>query len=140
MFWRKPPPPEPIYKRKPIATAALIFTMVVTLILGPVGLLWNGMTEEMKSVKGETKDNRGAVFQNQLAIKELLTRQQMMLEPPTKLKIIKPAPVMTRRVEPQKPKSFLTPSQFERYMAMKPEIQAKYKRYLESRGFDTEGL
>jgi hypothetical protein len=137
MFWRKPPP-EPIYKRKPIATAALIFTMVVTLILGPVGLLWNGMTEEMKSVKGETKDNRGAVFQNQLAIKELLTRQQMMLEPPTKLKVIKSG--ITRKVEPQKPKSFLTPSQFERYMTMKPEIQAKYKKYLESRGFDTEGL
>ena len=37
-------------------------------------------------------------------------------------------------------KRTLTPEQFERYLLMKPEIQEKYKKYLESRGYDVEGL
>lgn len=31
-----------------MATAALIFTVIATLVLGPVGYLWNGMAEELK--------------------------------------------------------------------------------------------
>ena len=34
--------------RQPLATAALVFTIVGTLILGPVGYLWNGMAEDLK--------------------------------------------------------------------------------------------
>lgn len=46
IFNRQPPPP--IYKRKPLATATLVFAIVATLVLGPVGYLWDGMTEELK--------------------------------------------------------------------------------------------
>jgi len=128
-FGRTPPPPPKLWIQKP-AWVSIVITVVVVLVLGPVGFIWNGMAEEQK-------EHRNAIVQNQLAIKELLTRQQMLIEAPKNLKITSPNATI-KKAEPSKP--VLTPEQFEKYMQMKPEIQAKYKKYLESRGYDVEGL
>lgn len=34
----------------------------------------------------------------------------------------------------------LTPEEFEKYMSLKPEVRAKYKKYLQSTGKDVSGL
>jgi len=175
----KPPPPPPIYKRQPIATIAVILTIVGMFVLGPVGYLWNGMAEELKVVKSEVKnlekekvdnenlkdtltelkqqrketndalkDQNNSIQTNQLAIKEILTRQEM-LTAPKGFQIkgeVRTQPVKKIEVEEnninlvEKQKVSLTPEQFERYLSMKPEIRAKYKKYLESTGKDVSGL
>jgi len=126
--WRTPPPPPPIYRRQPLATAALVFTIVGTLILGPVGYLWNGMAEELKSVKVENKETRGAIVQNQLAIKELLTRQQMIIAPK---EITVPNQIYKKPVPPEL---------YNNYMDLTGERKQGYKTYLEGLGYDTRGL
>ena len=51
MFWRKPPPPpKPFYREKPVATAAVILTMVAMFVLGPVGAIYKGKTETIMSL------------------------------------------------------------------------------------------
>ena len=130
-FTRSPPPPPKLWIQKP-AWVSIVITVVVVLVLGPVGVIWNGMAEEQK-------EHRNAIVQNQLAIKELLTRQQMLIEAPKNLTITGPNATI-KKVEPKSSKPVLSPEQFEKYMQMKPEIQAKYKKYLESRGYDVEGL
>jgi len=126
-----PPPPPKLWIQKP-AWVSIVITAVVVLVLGPVGFIWNGMAEEQK-------EHRNAIVQNQLAIKEILTRQQMLIEAPKNLTITGPNATI-KKVEPKPSKPVLSPEQFEKYMQMKPEIQAKYKKYLESRGYDVEGL
>ena len=175
-FRSEPPPPPPIYKRQPIATAAVILTLVGMFVLGPVGYLWNGMAEELKAVKAEVKElekdkatnenvkealnelkeqrketqgsikeQNNAIQKNQVAIERILIRQELLPPGGFKLKGKSDGPPaestkekVNRIVKQEKP--VLTPEQFERYMEMKPEIQAKYKKYLESRGYDINGL
>ena len=50
MLWifKKKEPPLPIYKKRPIATAALILTVIGMFVLGPIGAIYKGMTEELK--------------------------------------------------------------------------------------------
>jgi hypothetical protein len=141
MFWRKPPP-QPIYKRRPIATAAVILTMVGMFVLGPVGAIYDSMSEELKKKadydtvililkqQKEKDDRQWEEIKN--------NRQQATISAPKSVQITGPAAIMNRKVEVKK--RVLTPEQFEKYITMSPEIQAKYKRYLKSRGFDTEGL
>ena len=132
-IFRREPAPEPpkLWIQKP-AWVSIVVTIVVVLVLGPVGVIWNGMAEEQKQ-------NRSAIVQNQLAIKELLTRQQMMLQTPKNLTITGPNATI-KKVEPEEKKHILTPEQFEKYLNMPPEMQAKYKKYLESRGYDVDGM
>jgi hypothetical protein len=126
MFWRKKPP-VPIYKRQPV----LILTLVAMFVLGPVGVIWNGLTEEMKGMKLEDKENKGAIIQNQLAIKELLTRQQMILAP-RELKIKNPEAIQGKKPVP--------PDYFQAYLKLAQENKVGYKIYLDQLGYDTRGL
>ena len=131
-IFQKPPPPKPIYKKQPIACTAVLLTVIGMFVLGPVGLLWNGMAEElekkannetvilyMKQQK-ETDDRQWEALEQQIQIPK-----SMILSPPNSLSIEKPV---------------LTVEQFEKYMSMLPEIRDKYKMYLESRGYDVAGL
>jgi len=153
-LFRKPEPPKPIYKRQPIATAAVIITLIGMFVLGPVGVIYNGMSEELKkkvdnstlqlmiekdrealkrqdealkekNKKDDTQD--AAIIENQKTL--LLIRQQ-------KITLAEPRNVGVQIVE-KKP---LPPDFFEKYVKLSPEIQIKYKKYLESRGYDTNGL
>jgi len=132
-FFRKPPPPpKPIYKRQPIATAAVILTIIGMFVFGPIGVIYNSMSEELKGKANnetvilymkqqkETDDRQWKALEQQIQVPK-----SMMLSPPNSLSIEKPV---------------LTVEQFEKYMSMVPEIRSKYKIYLESRGYDVEGL
>jgi hypothetical protein len=130
IFSKPPPPPPP---KKWFQQPALILTFVAMFVLGPVGIIWNGLTEEMKTMKIEDKENKGAIIQNQLAIKELLTRQQILLQPKAiKLREVQPSVVESKKAVP--------PDYFNSYMKLSKESQAAYKKYLEKLGYDTEAL
>lgn len=156
---KPPPPPPPIYKRQPIATAAVVLTLVGMFVLGPVGIIYNGMSEELKrKVDNKTlqlmiEKDREALKRQEEALKEkkakdekqdaaivenqktlLMLRQQAVIMAPKNVEVKKEATITKVQKKP------LPPDFFEKYMTMKPEIQAKYKKYLESRGYDTEGL
>lgn len=143
-FKQPPPPPEPFYKKSPLATAALIFTMVCTLVLGPVGVIYKSMSEELKqkvdnrtlmlmiekdrdALKRHETENQNqdkAIIENQKAIRDILMKQQ----------IIKP-------VQSQIQKKPLTPEMFTQYYTIKDkEIKLKYKKYLQGKGYDVSGL
>jgi len=132
-FFRKPPPPpKPIYARQPIATAAVILTIIGMFVFGPIGVIYNSISEELKGKANnetvilymkqqkETDDRQWKALEQQIQVPK-----SMMLSPPNSLSIEKPV---------------LTVEQFEKYMSMVPEIRSKYKIYLESRGYDVEGL
>ncbi len=131
IFNKPPPPPEPIYKRQPIATAAVILTIVGMFVLGPVGALWNGMAEELKKkADNETiimmlQQNKETDDRQWEAIKENRLAPRMTSQGK--------ADVATRALP-------LTAQQFEKYMSLEPEIRTKYKKYLVSRGYDVGGL
>ena len=124
MFWRKPPP-EKLWIQKP-AWITVMITLVLIFVLGPVGAIYNGMAEDQKQ-------NTSAIVQNQLAIKELLTRQQMILAP----KAIKLAPIKSTQIQAKKP---VPPDYFQAYMKLPKDSQVGYKLYLEQLGYDVRGL
>lgn len=126
------PPPEPIYKRQPIATTAVVLTIIGMFVLGPVGFLWNGMAEELKKkadnqtvimLMQQQKENDDRQWQEIRENRNQKLTQEVMVE--KKIKINKPT---------------LTPEQFEKYISMSPEVQSKYKNYLQNLGFDITGL
>ena len=136
--WKQPPPPPPkLWIQKP-AWVSLVVTIVVILVLGPVGAIYQGLTEEMKSMKTNDKEQKGAIIQNQLAIKEILTRQEILLKPPKELKMIETKPLTKSTAV--KPKVVLTPAEFNTYMEMDGQRRAAYKQYLEATGKDVRGL
>ena len=119
MLWRKqPPPPLMPFYRKP-AVVSIILTVIIVFVLGPVGFIFNGMTEELKSMKGVDKENQGAIIQNQLAIKELLTRQQMIMTPKN-VKVMKAIKLKVKK---------LTPTEYLSYIKMSIPQQEAYKNY-----------
>jgi hypothetical protein len=112
-------------------------------VLGPIGAIYKGMTEELKKKadyetvililkQQEKKDDR--------QWKEIERNREKAPLPPKSVRITGPAAVMTKKIDPQRTKLVLTPEQFEKYLKMESSIQVKYKRYLESRGYDTGGL
>ena len=132
-FFRKPPPPpKPIYKRQPIATAAVILTIIGMFVFGPIGVIYNSISEELKGKANnetvilymkqqkETDDRQWKALEQQIQVPK-----SMMLSPPNSLSIEKPV---------------LTVEQFEKYISLAPEVRSKYKIYLESKGYDVEGL
>lgn len=130
-IFKKPEPPPPIYKRQPIATAAVILTIIGMFVLGPIGALWNGMAEELKKkadnetvimLMKQQKENDDRQWQE---LRDLRNRSQSQTESQTIIKSEKKA---------------LTPEQFATYMNMKPEVKIKYKKYLENLGYDITGL
>ena len=131
IFKKTPPPPEPIYKRQPIATAAVILTIIGMFVLGPIGALWNGMAEELKKkADNETiimmlRQNKETDDRQWEAIKENRLAPRMATQGK--------ADVATRALP-------LTAAQFEKYMSLEPEIRTKYKKYLAAKGYDVGGL
>ena len=153
MFWRKPEPPPP---KKWYQQPAVILTIVAMFVLGPVGVIYNGMTEELKKKvdnstlqlmiekdrealkrqdealkeKGKKDEKQdAAIIENQKTL--IMLREKAIIAKPSNMKI-----VTKTKVE----KKALPPDFFEKFIKLEPEIQAKYKRYLEARGYDTEGL
>jgi len=153
MFWKKQPPPPP---KKAWVNPSLIMPIIFAVIVGLAGLVWNGMAADIKTVqdkveavekekatnadvkeaikelKDQTKEQNVAIQQNQIAIKELLIRQDI-LKAPEEFKIVDKEVI-------REEKKILTPEQFERYLSMKPEVKVKYKIYLEKRGYDVNDL
>jgi ABC-type lipoprotein release transport system permease subunit len=124
MFRRKPPP-QPIYKRKPIATAAVILTMVGMFVLGPVGVIYNGMSEELKKKadydtvvlilrqQKEKDDRQWEEIQN-------IRQQQATISAPKNLQMMKAIELKVKK---------LTPTEYVSFINMSSAQQAAYKKY-----------
>jgi len=99
-FWKRepPPPPPPIpFYRKP-AVVSIILTVIIVFVLGPVGFIFNGMTEELE----KKADNETVI----LLIKQIKenddrqwkeieqNRQQQAPAPPRNVQITGSAAVM----------------------------------------------
>ena len=127
MFWRKPPPaPLPIYKRQPIASAAVVLTMVGMFVLGPVGAIYKGMTEELKA----KADNKTVILLIE-QIKENDKRQWKEIEANRQQSTIS-APKNTQIVKSQAIKLVvkkLTPTEYVAYTEMNPDQQKAYREY-----------
>ncbi len=124
MFWRKSPPP-PIYKRKPIATAAVILTMVGMFVLGPVGAIYNGMSEELKKKadyetvililkQQQAKDDR------QWEVIQSNSQQQKTISAPKNFQMMESIKLKVKK---------LTPPEYLSYIKMSIPQQEAYKKY-----------
>ena len=162
--FRKPePPPQPFYKKQPIATAAVIITLIGMFVLGPVGVIYNGMSAELKKkVDNKTlqlmiQKDREALQRQEAALKEkgkkdekqdaaiienqktlIMIRQRAAAPTAPKSVVIKD----TSRIKASSAvrKKPLPPDFFEKFIKLTPEVQEKYKKYLKARGYDIEGL
>ncbi len=134
-IFKRPPPPEPIYKRRPIATAAIILTAVGMFVLGPIGAIYQGMTEELKT----KADNKTVILLIE-QIKENDQRQWKEIEKNREQQTISAPKNFSINTDTERSKVVLTPEEFETYMALKPEVRIKYKKYLENIGKDVSGL
>ena len=121
-----PPPPKPFYRKNPIATWAVVLTMIGMFVLGPVGVIYKTMAEELKS-----KANNETVLMYMKQQKETDDRQWKMIEQ----QVQRPQSVQMKEVRPMsEPKSQsvdappLTPKQFEDYMNMSPEHRAAFRK------------
>ena len=132
-LFRQPPPPPPFYKARPVATAAVILTMIGMFVLGPIGAIYTGLTEDLKE-----KANNETVLLYMKQQKETDDRQwkaiEKRLEPPKGLTIGGKSDTIV------KPKVALTPTEFTQYMNMTPERRVAYKKYLERMGKNVSGL
>lgn len=161
LFRKKPP----IYKRQPIATAAVILTLVGMFVLGPVGYLWNGMAEELKSVRTKVEvvqkekvdnENLKATL-NELKEQRKETREALKDQNKSIQTNQMAIEKILLRHELESPKGFglkstgksdavskskvaLTPTEFNNYMDMTAERRVSYKKYLERTGKDVSGL
>jgi hypothetical protein len=129
MWFKKPPPPPPppppIYKRQPIATLTVALAMIGMFVLGPIGIIYKGMTEELKS----KADNNTVILLIE-QIKENDERQWREIENNRKQQI--QAPKNFQVVEPgtTKPKvKGLNPAEYMDFIKMTPEQQNAYKQY-----------
>ncbi len=139
IFRKPPPPPKTFYQKNPISTIAVLLTAITIFVLGPIGVIYNGMSEELKSVKVENKETRGAIVQNQLAIKEILTRQEMIIKAPGGLKTNVPEKKQQMKVLELKLKP-IPPEYFGQYLKLSPSDKIQYKTYLKTQGYDVKGL
>ena len=131
-IFKKKEVPQPIYKRQPIATAAVILTVIGMFVLGPIGAVYKGMTEELKK-----KANNETVILYMQQQKEKDDQQwkaiERIIESPKGLAIESDNVKVEKKVA-------LTPSEFEAYMKMTPEHRSKYKEYLKISGKDISNL
>jgi len=125
--FRKPdPPPKPLYKQKPLATIAVILTIIGMFVLGPIGAIYKGMTEELKKKadyetvililkQQKEKDDRQWEEINR-------QRQQTTVSKPKNLEIVRPKAIklIVRK---------LNPTEYTNFMKMTPEQQIAYKKY-----------
>jgi len=158
---RQPLPPPPIYKRKPIATVAIILTIVATFVLGPIGVIYNSMSEELKSVRSKVEVVQKEKVDNTI-LKEALNdlkeerrdrnkkgekrddaiqqNQQAIQKILIRQELYVPKKLRIIESKRETKKSTLTPEQFEKYILMSPKIRAKYKKYLKETGTDVSSL
>lgn len=134
-IFKKKEPPLPIYKKRPIATAALILTVIGMFVLGPIGAIYQGMTEELKG----KADNQTVILLIE-QIKENDARQWKEIEKNREQQTISAPKNFSINTDTEKSKVILTPKEFAQYMEMPPEKRLKYKQYLESTGKDVSGL
>jgi hypothetical protein len=131
-LFRKPEPPPPPPK-KWYNQPALILSIVTVFILSPVGVIYKGITEELK--KKADYDTVILILKQQ---KENDDRQWKEIErnrePQQKVSRIVSAPTEIKL------KVVLTPEEFEKYISLPPEVRAGYKKYLKSTGKDVSGL
>ena len=159
---QQPLPPPPIYKRKPIATVAIILTIVATFVLGPIGVIYNSMSEELKNVRGkvevvekekvdntilkealddlkeERRDRNKKAEKRDDAIQQNQQAIQKILIR-QELSVPKSLKIMGSKSKSVQ-KLALTPEQFEKYILMSPKIRIKYKKYLKETGKDVSSL
>ena len=100
-------------------------------VLGPVGAIYNGMTEELKKkadydtvilILKQQKENDDRQWKE--IERNRITRQQTTVMTPKILKL----------------KVVLTPQEFKSYMEMSSVDRSRYKKYLESTGKDVSSL
>jgi len=133
---QQPPPPEPIYKKQPIATAAVILTIIGMFVLTPIGVIYKSLSEEVKekadydTVIQLMKSQKERDDLQWKAIERLIQSTQMIQAPKKAIK------QSIKKTE----KRSLTPEEFQVYMSMDPELRVQYKKYLISKGCDVEGL
>ena len=137
-----PPPPPPIYKRQPIATAAVILTFIGMFVLGPIGAIYKGMTEELKG----KADNKTVILLIE-QIKENDKRQWEEIQRNREQKTVSAPKNMSVESSGKSDgpvssssKVVLTPQEFEKYLSLSSEMRVKYKKYLMSTGKDVSGL
>jgi ABC-type lipoprotein release transport system permease subunit len=161
--FRKPEPPPPIYKRQPLATAAVILTLVGMFVLGPVGVIYNSMSEELKKkVDNKTlqlmiQKDREALQRQEAALKEkgvkdekqdaaiienqktliMIRQKATVLDSPKRVVIKDTSRIKESSSVVKRP---LPPDFFEKFIKLEPAIQERYKKYLEAKGYDIEGL
>lgn len=99
------------------------------------------LKEQRKEQAEANKEQNKSIQTNQIAIEKILIRQEV-ISAPSGFGIKEKADTASvkKNTITEVKKRILTPEQFERYMTMTPEIQEKYKLYLEKKGYDTEGL
>jgi hypothetical protein len=126
--FRKPPEPEePIYKKRPLATIAVILSMVGMFVLGPIGAIYKGMSEELKKkadyetvilILKQQKEKDDRQWEE---IKNNRNNQQT-ISLPKNLEVVRPKAIklMVKK---------LTPTEYISYMKMSPEQQLAYKKY-----------
>jgi len=161
IFKKQPPPPQPIYKRKPIATVAIILTIVATFVLGPIGVIYNSMSEELKNVRSKVEIVEKEKVDN-IILKETLNdlkvdrrdrnkkaekrdeaiqqNQQAIQKILIRQELAAPKGLNITSEVIKKEKSTLTPEQFKMYMSMSPKVRDKYRKYLKETGKDVSGL
>lgn len=135
MLFRKPAPLKPFYKRQPVATVAVILTMVAMFVLAPVGVIYDGLTEELKG----KADNATVILLIQ-QIKENDNRQWKEIENNRKQHQVALQAPKNLQMKTVRVKVILTPDEFEKYMNMTSESRVAYKKYLENTGKDVRGL
>ena len=164
--FRKPEPEPPIYKRQPIATAAIILTLIGMFVLGPVGIIYKSMSEELKKkVDNETlqlmiQKDREALQRQEAALKEkgvkdekqdaaiienqktliMIREKNAAIEAPKSVVIRDTSEIKASTSIRKEEKKPLPPDFFEKFIKLAPAVQERYKRYLEAKGYDVEGL
>lgn len=166
IFKRTPPPPPPIYRRQPIATAALAVTLFATLIIGPTQYIARGMDakieknaeniEDIQRVKATNENVKAALDELKEQRKEqadankeqntsIQTNQQAIQEILIRQEISAPKNITIKAKTVTEEnrvvgKKAVPPDFFVKFHEMAPALQEKYLRYLRHKGYDTEGL
>lgn len=111
------PPPLPVYKRQPIASLAVVLTLIGMFVLGPVGVLWNGMAEEL-----DKKADNETVIMLMQQMKEINDRQWEEI----KNNRSQPKAMINNQVQTQKVE--ITQEIWDYYMTLSPVDKAKFRR------------
>ena len=165
-IFKKQPPP----KKTVPGWVQLAIPIVFAIFMAMGGFIGSGFSEDIKELKGSVKEvdekkvdnetlqlmikNQSILIQQQKEeaerkreedAKKFERLQQTQAETLKQLQMIQIQKVYTP-TEPKivssgsSSKSSLTPEEFDKYINMKPEVQIKYKRYLEKIGKDVSAL